>query len=478
MPAAGRLPKSGGEATFLGMLYPRIDRLRQIVSDEARLRCEQGCDAEPFQTQIAAADSAEQLLEIYAALGTLEPRRDFTFVEPVGLAEIRASRPGSGPQLVPPTFLDHTVANRIYGAWIGRCAGLVLGKPFECQTFGEDYRQIKTYLQFANAWPLRDYPPGDPGAARVVKRESLPWLECQQGHVQYVPPDDDIHYTIMGLEVLEAKGAAFTTADVARWWMHKLVPTAVYTAEEAAYRNLIWLSGHFEPEKLTAAEWAAVRGWLNPYREWIGAQIRADGWAYACPGAPELAAEFAYRDAVLSHERNGVYGEMFCAAMIAAALVSDDPDEIVAAGLAQIPAQSRLADAVQRTIAHCARAGDDAKSDERVRAWLWQEFGQYHAVHTINNAAAVVAALVRGRDDFERVITFAVLCGWDTDCNGATAGSICGAMRGAAELPDHWVAPLKDTLRVGVAGYAPAAISACAERHLAIVRRLRQTASK
>ena len=75
----------------------------------------------------------------------------------------------------------------------------------------------------------------------------------------------------------------------------------------------------------------------NPYREWIGAQIRADGWGYACAGKPELAAEFAWRDAHWTHRANGIYGEMMFAAIMASAFLVDDPLELINIGLSEIP---------------------------------------------------------------------------------------------------------------------------------------------
>ena len=43
--------------------------------------------------------------------------------------------------------------------------------------------------------------------------------------------------------------------------------------------------------------------------------------------------------------------------------------------------------------------------------------------------------------------------GWDTDCNGASAGSILGVMLGAQALPEKWVGVLNDTLETAVFGY-------------------------
>ncbi len=208
---------------------------------------------------------------------------------------------------------------------------------------------------------------------------------------------------------------------------------------------------------------------LNPYREWIGAQIRVDGLAYGAASRPELAAELAWRDASLSHVKNGVYGAMFVAAMIAAAFVEDDTARIVEIGLGEIPQKSRLAHAVRTAV----QIAHNARDQEELVGRLWDTFGRYHAVHAINNAALVAATLVFARDDAARAITTAVLGGWDTDCNGATVGSIMGAKRGAAALPAAWTARLRDTLYAEIVGFHPIAITECARRSAAVFHRLR-----
>jgi len=62
----------------------------------------------------------------------------------------------------------------------------------------------------------------------------------------------------------------------------------------------------------------------------------------------------------------------------------------------------------------------------------------------------------------------AVQGGWDTDCNGATAGSAFGAMHGTSALPAYWVEPLNDRIRSAVFGFDNASISDLAERTLAL----------
>ena len=48
----------------------------------------------------------------------------------------------------------------------------------------------------------------------------------------------------------------------------------------------------------------------------------------------------AWRDAMISHRRNGVYAAMYWSAAIAAAFAVDDPMEALRIGLEEIPADS------------------------------------------------------------------------------------------------------------------------------------------
>jgi ADP-ribosylglycohydrolase len=254
-------------------------------------------------------------------------------------------------------------------------------------------------------------------------------------------------------------------------WHRLLAYGQVCTAETQSYLNFEQVTSHMRGEKLS--DWNEKRHWvrtyLNPYREWIGAQIRADGWAYGEAGNPELAAELAWRDASFSHVKNGIYGEMFVAAMIAAAFVEDDEARIIETGLSEIPRNCRLAQDVHEAIAIARKARDQVELVNQ----LWEKFKHYNPVHTINNAALVVAALIFGHDDYEKAITTAVLGGWDTDCNGATVGSIMGAKLGARALPEKWTAPLHDTLYAEVTGFHPIGISECARRSYDVFRQLR-----
>jgi len=78
--------------------------------------------------------------------------------------------------------------------------------------------------------------------------------------------------------------------------------------------------------------------------------------------------------------------------------------------------------------------------------------------------------LVFQRENFAKGVTHAVMGGWGTDCNGATVGSMVGAMSGGKGAPEFWTGRLNDTLMADIPGYHPLAISECARRAVEIAR--------
>jgi len=395
-------------------------------------------------------------LRLYEKALRLGLPKGFAYKEPDDLKAIRKLRP-QGPRRLNVRLDWDRLADRIRGAWLGRIAGCLCGKPVE----GWDRRNIRQLLVAARAYPLENYfPPVKlrQGGYRAATPRN--WL---RGHISGAPRDDDTDYTVLNLRVLEAKGTEMTTADVGEAWLKELPFLATYSAERVAYRNLV----NKVPETAT---------FRNPYREWIGAQIRADAFGYACPGWPEKAAELAWRDASLSHTANGLYGEMFVAATIAAALVVDDVGEAFKIGLSEIPANSRLAEVLRETWDFSTTERDWERTATRVL----ERYGGYHKVHTINNAALVVMGLAyaakqatrRTPLDFTTAVGVAVMPGLDTDCNGATAGSVAGALLGAESLDRRWVEPMRDSLATSLASEGTVAISDLAERTVAVARHL------
>lgn len=415
--------------------------------------------------------------EVHAALLAIPVADDFPFDEPDDLESIRTARHGPTRRWAPPEGAQ--LSDRMLGAWLGRSIGCALGKPVEGFMVPYEglpsWQRQKTYLTAISAeeWPLRDYFPEHSPAEAITGQASCP-LSTRE-HIAFMESDDDIRYTVLGQLVLQARGASFTSETVARMWLITLPYEFMCTAETQAYRNMVIagfaLRGPEVPDSPADVDWNWIATHQNPYREWIGAQIRVDSYGYAVPGRPELAADFAWRDARISHTKNGIYGAMLCAAMIAAAFTADSVEDIVEAGLAEIPANSRLYRDLRETVDLCAQY--EFEEFEEVIEQLYERFGHYDPVHTNNNAAVCVAALLMSGGDFHRALTFAVMAGWDTDCNGATVGSIVGAYTGESGIPEHWKGRLNDTLNSLVAGYHPIAISECARRAVKIAEDLR-----
>jgi ADP-ribosylglycohydrolase len=452
--------------------------LDTLVQNEVVQRKEEGCDVEGYAERVEAAGTdQEKLMAIYNELMALPIRSDYPYEEPSELNEIRLLRP-EGPRQLSDTLDEAQWQDKFYGAWLGRSAGCALGKPLEAWHYmggtggNPGWRNVQLWFEGADAWPIRGYTPLE---SRAEKEHGLSLasasLKSTREHIRFMETDDDIRYTVLGLIMLEERGIDFDSYDIGKLWHSRLTYRQVCTAETQAYLNFTQATSHQKAER--PKNWEERKDWvrtyLNPYREWIGAQIRADGFAYGAAGNPELAADLAWRDASFSHVKNGIYGEMFCAAMIAAAFVESDPERIVRIGLSEIPRNCRLAHDIELAVSIAREATDQLQLVDRI----WEAFKHYHPVHTNNNAALVAASIIFAKGDFELAIATSVLGGWDTDCNGATVGSIMGASLGAERLPTKWTQPLNDTLYAEVSGFHPISISECAKRTYEVFNKIR-----
>ncbi|WP_019062267.1 ADP-ribosylglycohydrolase family protein [Streptomyces prunicolor] len=357
--------------------------------------------------------------------------------EPTDLARIKSLCPNwPSPQATSPHLPPRPA--RLQAAWLGRAVGCLLGKPVEKLPL-DGIRQL---ARATGNWPLNTY-----FTARGVPAELLaahPWnrrsaLTSLAENIDGMPEDDDLNYPLLNLLLLQRHGKDFTTADVAKLWLDELPAGRTFTAERIAYRNL-----------LTGLEPPRTARHRNPFREWIGALIRADVHGWTNPGNPAAAAEQAHRDATLTHTANGVYAAMFTAATIATATTgTHDIHTCLRTGLTVVPPNSRLAKAIRHALQLARKHRDfDTVVDELHATYS----PTHHWVHAIPNTALIAAALIHADGDFTGSICRAVSGGWDTDSNGATVGGIAALLSDTA-LPDRWTTPLKNRLATSVGDF-------------------------
>ncbi|MGI5374680.1 ADP-ribosylglycohydrolase family protein [Streptomyces sp. CA-251387] len=418
------------------------ERWKAAGGSEAPLRA--GASPEPASRYLRQL--AEDLLDELADL----PSR-LKDDEPTDLEEIKSlcpnwpSQPESSTRQAPASVSSPTTTPTPAGyeaAWLGRAIGCLLGKPVEKLPL-EAIRQL---AKSTGNWPLTTYftakgVPADLLTAHPWNRRSANTSLAE--NIDGMPEDDDLNYPLLNLLLLQRHGKTFTTTDVARLWLDELPPGRTFTAERIAHRNLLL---GIEPPHTARHR--------NPFREWIGALIRADVHGWTNPGNPAAAAEQAHRDATLTHTANGVYAAMFTAAVIARAATASGPHAIhtcLNTGLTVIPPDSRLSRAIRHAI-QLAKAHEDF--DTIVDALHATYSPTHHWVHAIPNTAMIAAALTHAEGDFTGSICRAVSGGWDTDSNGATAGSIAALLAGTpTALPDRWTAPLKNRLATSVADF-------------------------
>lgn len=344
--------------------------------------------------------------------------------EPDDLAAIRSLRPPGSRRLPPPDADDYR--RRLQGALLGRFAGCTLGAVVEMWPVE---RMADWAAEIGDVFPPVDYWSAVP-EPHLLRYSTDRCDAYTRGKLDGVPVDDDVTYTLLGLLIAEEYSLDFTTGDVGRAWLRYL-PMAC-TAEHVALNNL--------RKGVAAGQAGAVD---NPYRHWIGADIRSDPWGYLAPGDPERAAGMAWHDAVLSHRRTGIYGAMFFAAAIAAAFVVDDPLAAFEIGLTEIPAGCTLAREIRWALVQAPRVTDYRAA----RALVDERFAGMSPVHTINNACLTIWGVLLGCGDFTRTIGQTVAMGLDNDCTAATAGSLAGALAGVDGIPDHWHAPFRSSVR-------------------------------
>ncbi len=278
-------------------------------------------------------------------------------------------------------FDKNVYRDKAYGGWLGKNIGGTLGGPYEG---AKELLDLKFYPEPPDGKPL---------------------------------PNDDLDLQLVWLHALEQYGPHLTAVHLGREW----VDHVRFAFDEYGYGLYNLRRGILPP----------VSGWFsNPFVDCMGAPIRSEIWAMIVPGLPELAAYYAWNDAVVDHGNGeSVWGEVLFAAIESAAFVESDPRTLIDIGMRLIPKESRVARAVRLLLELHA----EGVPWQQAREAILKEYGHDNFTDAPQNIAFTLLGWLYG-EDFEDALLKATNCGYDTDCTAATLGAILGIVHGAGAL--------------------------------------------
>ena len=294
------------------------------------------------------------------------------------------------------TFTNEFLRDKIYACWLGKNIGGTLGTPYEGQ------RDMHDIQGFASK-------PGEP------------------------LPNDDLDLQLVWLRAVTEWGPdAINSKLLGEYWLTYIGPNwNEYGVCKANMRNGIQppMTGEIDNEQ---------------WQDSNGAWIRTEVWACMYPAMPEKAIRLAFEDASVDHGfGEGTYAAIFVAAMESAAFVINDAEELLKIGLSKIPENCRVARSA-RIVIDAYHNGVDWRTCRNMVVEDSKDLGWFQAPA---NVAFVVLGLLYGKGDFKQSLIYAVDCGDDTDCTGATLGSLMGIMGGMKVIPDDWRAYIGDDIK-------------------------------
>ncbi|MDO4949392.1 MAG: ADP-ribosylglycohydrolase family protein [Bacteroidales bacterium] len=311
------------------------------------------------------------------------------------------------------TISKETLLDKIKGAWAGQAIGCTYGGPTEfryCERVIDDSITIQ--------WPdgyLKYYFDNSPGLY------------------------DDVYMDLTFVNVFEKLGLDAPTEAFAQAFAH--APYPLWHANQQARYNI--LHGIMPPQ---SGSWEA-----NPHADDIDFQIEADYAGIMSPGMVNTAAYYCDSIGHIMNYGDGWYGGVYVAAMYALAFVSDDIQYVVEEALKVIPEQSKYHQCMSDIISWHKQHPADWKATWQLCQDKWGTdigcpdgvFSPFDIDATINSAYILIG-LLYGEKDFEKTIDISTRCGQDSDCNPASAGGILATMLGYSNIPEKFMANLRE----------------------------------
>lgn len=238
---------------------------------------------------------------------------------------------------------------------------------------------------------------------------------------------DDTEFALMTAKLLIEHEGNFTSDDVVNMWFK-------YVATEDELKR----GGVSEVEacnNLRRGLRPPQSGMYNAYYMSDGAAMRSGPIGIVCAGDPERAADLAYRDACVSHYREGIWGAQAVAVAVSLAMVDADMEDIMEAIFKIAPPDSWFYETLNRAMNIVKEADGDIAN-----AWmpLHNELFSTHRSTVAEALPEVFGCLMLENKSFKSGLILAGNFGRDADTIGAIAGAVLGAKYGAKNIPDKW----------------------------------------
>ena len=332
------------------------------------------------------------------------------------------------------TLTDAQYYEKVHGAWVSAAVAGALGMSVE----GLHKNEIKPFLEGLDQWPLTDY-------IKTMHPSKMPRRRVSYTQDEWGPtgfgPDDDTLYQVANLLLLEEKGPDITSQDIADYWLSRF---SVFEAANCGRAVRV-------TEKLLREGVKPPESGQHDHGEFMGGQMKGEFWGYLLPGNPEAAAEYGRIDGEVGFHTDGLYGEMFMAALTAEAFFESDPTKLLEAGLAVIPADCDYAKCMRDVMSWHSQWPDDwEKAHEQIDQKWAPEAKKLRTVFP-NNAVNALA-LLYGDGDFDKTIAIAVMAGYDTDTNAGDVGPVMGIVHGRDAIAEKWTENIANILRTDVKG--------------------------
>lgn len=302
--------------------------------------------------------------------------------------------------------------SKVKGCFMGKNIGGTFGAPFE----GKNCEDISDYIDF--------------------------YVQELEGKAI---PNDDLDLQLVWLNAIEKYRDRLNSRILGEYWLSYIMPSP---CEYGAAKGNLMMG--LEPPLSGVVN--------NIHRDSCGAFIRSEIWACLAPGHPAIAVKYAIMDAEVDHSTEGVYGEVFTAALESAAFVEEDRYKLIDIAMSYIPENCGVKKAVLSVIDSYKRGLPWKEAFYELmrvtpsgfsgrRGWTDSygekiSGGDTPAYDAPGNIGIFVIGWLYGEGDFGKSLAIALNCGEDADCTVATMGAVFGILNGIENIPEKWINPI------------------------------------